>query len=132
MRPTQSVYTATLDASVLQVCKDLSTEGFNPDFSDLVTLSQEHDFSPEDHHCGLPAHVWVDDSVIEYHFIVNADMSYRGAILTVTTGGPNITVDTRTHTVTGTAASTTITHTYFDANNLDDYMRDLYEICSHG
>lgn len=65
--------------------------------------------------------------VLDINYIINSDKSYKGAILLVAFGGPNIYIDTNQKQVQGYWGGDSYIQEYFeDKLGLDDYMQEIY------
>ena len=69
-------------------------------------------------------------NVLEINYIIGSDKSYKGAILLVAFGGPNIWINTREKKVEGYWGGDEYVKKYFeDTLGIDDEMEEIYN-CS--
>lgn len=69
---------------------------------------------------------------LDIEYIVRADHTYLGARVQVTSGGPNIWIDTRTKTVEGHWWGETARASYSeDAMGIDDALAEMWEMHRH-
>lgn len=64
------------------------------------------------------------DGVLDVEYIIGADGSYRGSVVTVATGGPHIEIDTRRNVVIGYWSSETVTQSFLDTLGLDECLEE--------
>lgn len=71
-------------------------------------------------------------NALDIEYIVRADHTYLGARVQVTSGGPNIWIDTRTKTVEGHWWGETARASYSeDAMGIDDALAEMWEMHRH-
>ena len=65
---------------------------------------------------------------LDITYIINSDMTYKGAEVLVGFGGPNIWIDTRSGTVEGAWWGTKASYPYFtDSIGIDQCLEELYQ-----
>lgn len=82
-------------------------------------------------HGSMDGHDYLSDA-LDIEYIVGRDLTYLGARVLVTCGGPNIWINTRTKTVEGTWRGETARVSYSkDAMGIDDLLSESWEMNRH-
>lgn len=89
--------------------------------------SGEYEFDKDYSDCEEPCASDYIKDVLEISYIINQDKSYKGTILLVAFGGPNIYINTYEKQVKGYWGGDEYIVSYFnDKLGLDDYCEEMY------
>lgn len=103
----------------------MSHESIKNHVNDIARRLSEADFDRNDDGDECSAFDYLE-SALDIEYIVNSKGEYLGARVLVAFGGPNIWVNTRTHTVEGYWWGDSAFASFTDSIGLDDALSELW------
>ena len=113
-----------LKRMVESIAKEITSGKLDPE-----SCERYHDLDEEEKKDFEPTGSDYLDGVYDINWVINRDKSYRGAVLMVAGGGPNVYVNTETMQVEGYWGGDKSFYPFIDNIGLDDACEELYS-CS--